>query len=93
MNKAPTKTTLTSSSNPSIFKQSVTLTATITPGTPSGPVRFFDGTKLLGRSGLIYGVVKFSTSSLKKGTHSITASMEVTQFLRSTSSILRQVVQ
>ena len=44
-----TTTTLTSSMNPSIFGQSVTFTATVTPssgnGTPTGSVSFYDGSR------------------------------------------------
>ena len=52
MNQAGTSTALSSSANPSVFGQSVTFTARVTPvapgsGTPTGSVEFFDnGTEL-----------------------------------------------
>jgi hypothetical protein len=71
---APTTTSLTSSPNPSQFGQSVTFTATVTgSGTPTGTVTFKDGGKTLGTVFLSAGLASFSTSSLKKGTHLITA--------------------
>src|SRR6202043_1954882 len=50
--QSTTTTSVSSSTNPSIFGQSVTLTATVTPlngsGTPSGTVNFYDGTTTIG---------------------------------------------
>src|SRR6185503_17847710 len=50
VNKAVSSTTLVSSPDPSVFGQSVTLTATVTgsQGTPTGSVQFFDGVTSLG---------------------------------------------
>ncbi|MFG2525878.1 Ig-like domain-containing protein, partial [Streptomyces sp. NPDC048527] len=53
VNKASTSTVLTSTPDPSVFGQTKTLTATVTPvapggGTPAGTVSFFDGATLLG---------------------------------------------
>ena len=72
-------TTLVSSTNPSVFGQSVTFTATVAAvapgtGTPTGTVTFNDGTTTLGTGTLNgSGVATFSTSTLTVGTHSITA--------------------
>jgi hypothetical protein len=49
----PTRTTITSSSNPSAFGQSVTFSAMVTPkdsGTPTGLVTFREGSTILGTS-------------------------------------------
>lgn len=76
VDKATTTTTLTSSLNPSNFKQSVTFTATVTPqfsGTVKGIVTFYDGTTALKTAGLSGGVSKYTTSALTVGAHSITA--------------------
>ncbi|MGA8491473.1 MAG: Ig-like domain-containing protein, partial [Terriglobales bacterium] len=65
-----------SSSDPSIFGQAVTFSATVTPkisGTPTGTVKFRDGLKILGTSPLNAGTAKFSTATLAVGRHCITA--------------------
>jgi hypothetical protein len=73
-----TTTMLASSADPSVFGQSVTFTATVTPtsgsGTPTGTVTFKDGAATLGTALLSSGRAMFSTSSLAVGNHSITAS-------------------
>lgn len=72
----PTTTTAVSSSaNPSVFGQSLTLTATVSSsgGTPTGSVTFNDGSTVLGTEPLTNGQATFSSSSLSVGSHSITA--------------------
>jgi Bacterial Ig-like domain (group 3)/Pro-kumamolisin, activation domain len=96
--KAATKTSLASSVNPSTFGQSVTLTATVTAvapgsGTPTGSVKFYDGTTLLGSHGLTSGVAALVTTKLVTGTDSITAVyVASTDYDTSTSGALSQVV-
>jgi hypothetical protein len=91
--------TLVSSTNPSVFGQTVTLTATVKSlgfaASPTGPVNFFDGAQSLGSSSLnSAGVATLSTCTLAVGTHSITAIYSGdTNFGPSTSSVLSQVVQ
>jgi hypothetical protein len=77
VNKATTTSTLTSSSNSSIFGQSVTFTGSITAnapgaGIPSGTVSFKEGTTVLG-TGILNaaGIATFSTTTLPVGNHSI----------------------
>jgi hypothetical protein len=92
-----TNTAVTSSAAPSVFGQSVTLTATITdsgPGTPTGTVAFFDGATQIG-SGNVDGTGKatLATSSLSVATHSITATYSGdATFSGSTSTPFNQVV-
>jgi hypothetical protein len=94
-----TTTKLSSSVNPSVFGQSVTLTATVTAGTPgsgtpTGSVTFLDGSTAIG-SGTLgnTGMATFATSSLSVGTHKITAVFAGDgNFKSSTSAILKQVV-
>ncbi len=92
----PTTTTITSSSNPSAFGQSVTFSATVTPeasGTPTGTVKFMDGSTILGTSSVTGGTAKFSTATLAVGHHRITASYSGdTTFAGSTSPPLYQLV-
>jgi hypothetical protein len=74
--KASTTTTLTSSQNPASFGQPVTFTATVTPqfgGVTTGNVTFRDGSKLLKTVALSGGVASFTTSTLSRAAHNITA--------------------
>lgn len=77
--QAATTTGVTSSANPSVFGQTVTLTATVSPtapasGTPSGTVQFqSDGVNLGATVALSGGVAIRNTSTLAVGTHTITA--------------------
>jgi hypothetical protein len=95
VNKYPTTTSLTSSPDPSAHGQAVTFTATVTSTgpTPTGTVKFMDGTTNLGTVTLSGGIAKLTTSTLAVGTHPITA-----QYLgdsassTSTSSVVNQVV-
>ncbi len=93
-----TSTALTSSLNPSTESQSVTFTATVSSAvglTPTGTVKFVDGTTILGTLVLNgAGVATFTTSTLSVGTQSITAvySGDANND-PSTSPVLNQVVQ
>ncbi|QIG39691.1 Ig-like domain repeat protein [Microbacterium sp. 4R-513] len=75
---APTTTTITSSVNPSVVGQAVTLTATVTAGgspVPTGTVAFFDGVIALGAPVALApdGTATFTTSAFAEGTHPISA--------------------
>jgi hypothetical protein len=77
-NKWPTRTTVTSSINPSVGGQAVTFTANVVAlgpaaGTPTGSVTFNDGTTLLGGGNLQANQVQYTTSALVSGSHAITA--------------------
>jgi len=89
-------TTLTSAPNPSIFGETVTLTAQVTsnaPGTPTGTVIFKNGASKVGSAALNAGVAVFSTSKLPVGTLSLTAIYNGdSSSAKSTSSVLIQVV-
>jgi len=68
---------LTSSLNPAYFRHAtVTLTATVsaTSGLPTGSVIFYDGNVTLGTVNLNTGIATLVVSSLRIGSHSITAS-------------------
>jgi hypothetical protein len=76
VNKASTKTTLTSSLNPAPLGSNVTFTAKVIPqfsGTPGAPVTFKDGATTLATVSPSGGTATFTTHSLAHGTHSITA--------------------
>jgi hypothetical protein len=98
VNQASTTTALTSSTNPSVFGQSVTFTATVSAvspgaGTATGTVSFFDGTTLLGTGTLTAGTATLSIASLAVGLNSITAVYNAdVNFLTSTSSVVTQTV-
>ena len=74
-----TLTVVTSSGNPSAAAQNVTFTATVTAvapgsGIPTGSVNFLDGSTLLGTSPLDgAGTATYTTSTLTRASHSITA--------------------
>lgn len=92
-----TTTTLASSANPSVYGQSIVLTALVTPsggsGTPTGTVTFSDGANGLGSANLSSGQATISLISLTVGSHSITAAYAGdANFLPSTSAALSQVV-
>ena len=79
VSKANTTTAVTSSVNPSVFGQSVTFTATVSPvapggGTPTGSVTFLDGGSPIGTGTLSSGIATFSTSALAVASHTITTS-------------------
>jgi len=96
VDKYSTTTALSSSPNPSAYKQAVTFTATVTSAgpTPTGNVKFLDGTTLKKTVTLSDGVATFTTSKLAVGTHPITAEyIGDAASVKSTSSVLDQVVQ
>ncbi|MEU0567473.1 ice-binding family protein [Nonomuraea sp. NPDC005983] len=75
----PTSTTLTSSPNPSRREEPVTFTATVTGNfqgfAPTNEVLFRDGDTVIGSAmiDIVTGKATFTTSSLTRGVHPITA--------------------
>jgi hypothetical protein len=100
IDKAPTTSGVTSSSNPSVFGAPVTLTATVSAapgvGTPSGAVTFKDGaTAIVCGAGSVptAPTATCTTSALATGTHTITAVYAGGgAFYGSTSAAVSQVV-
>ena len=78
LSSAATSTTVLTPSptpNPSVFGQSVTLSATVTgsSGTPTGSVTFKDSSTVLGTSNLsVSGVATLNVSNLSAGSHNLT---------------------
>lgn len=71
-----TTTVVTSSLNPAVYGQNVTFTAKVTPsisGTPTGSVKFLDGSTTLATVAMAGGSASFSTHTLAAGAHSISA--------------------
>jgi hypothetical protein len=66
--------TLTSGPNPSVFGQTVNLTATISPVPASGTLTFKDGATILGSAAVSGGEGTLHASALAVGVHSLTAS-------------------
>src|SRR5713101_6579140 len=93
LKQSPT-VTVTSSSNPSVFGQPVTLTATLNPTNATGTVQFLDGVTNLGAPVTVSnGTATLLTSSLSVGGHSITAVYSGdSNFAGSTSPALGQNV-
>lgn len=103
LNTRGSKERLTSSKDPSSFGAPVTFMALVQPtvdgssrvaGNMTGTVTFRDGTTTLGTLTLVPGSVNFTTSSLSRGTHSITATYSGDgNYNPVTSSPLIQTVQ
>ncbi len=68
-----TTTTLTSSASPVVAGTTVTFTATVVGGTPTGSVTFLDGAATLGTGVISAGVATFNTSGLAAGSHTMSA--------------------
>jgi uncharacterized protein YjdB len=93
ISKANTAVALASSTNPSAYGSSVTLTATVSPATATGIVTFADGSTTLGTGTIGSGTATFTTSALGGGSHSITATYGGDgNYATSVSSTLTQTV-
>lgn len=98
LGQTATTTTLSSALNPSAYGQNVTLTASVSGGTPTGTIVFKDGAAVLGTRTLpdttaSFNSLTFVTNSLVAGTHSLTAVYSGNAAsASSTSSNLSQVV-
>jgi uncharacterized repeat protein (TIGR01451 family) len=81
VSKADTVTSVPSSVPPAVFGQSVTLMAFVSlspsapvgAGSPTGSVNFFDSGTPIGTGNLVGGIATYTTSSLSVGPHLITA--------------------
>ena len=76
-NQLPTTTTLSSTPNPSMVGQSVTLIAAVSGQNPTGTMSFFDGLNPMAGCAsvpLVGGTATCVTSALTSGSHSTTAS-------------------
>jgi uncharacterized protein (TIGR03437 family) len=85
---------LTSSANPSPLGQSVTFTATltVTGGSPTGTVQFFDGLTLLGAVPVRDRTAVFSTSALSGGSHAIIAKYSGDKTFQPTLASIGEVI-
>jgi hypothetical protein len=95
--KANTTTSLGSNANPSVYGQSVTLTATVSPvapggGTPTGTVTFQDGATTLGTAPVIAGGAQLAVSTLAVGGHSLSAGYSGDGNFNASSGTLTQTV-
>jgi hypothetical protein len=94
--QASTTTQLTSTPNPSIVAQLVTLTATVSGqfgGTATGTVTFYNGTTSLGTGTLSGNSASLNTAAIPQGTQSITAVYGGDgNYTGSTSAAVSQVV-
>jgi hypothetical protein len=99
VNQSSTATSISSSANPAVFGQTITLTAAVDAtgggsGTPAGSVTFRDGALPLGTTTLDAGAkATITLSSLAVGAHSITASYGGSvNYLASVSGALAETV-
>jgi hypothetical protein len=98
--QSSTTTSVTSTANPSVFGQSVTLTATVTSNspsivTPTGTVDFMDGTTDLTPGGVmldVNGQASFTTSAFAVASHAITVTYSGDSVFSSSSGNITQVV-
>jgi hypothetical protein len=99
VSKAGTSTVVTSSADPSWFRQQVVFTAVVAPvapgaGTPTGTVTFRVDGMVVATVNLVNGSASFSTSRLAKGHHVVTATYSGdNNFVDSSSPILVQTVK
>src|SRR5439155_17751757 len=98
VSRPDTTVTLNSSTNPSVFGQSVVFSATVAvvspgTGTPVGTVTFKDGVTALSTNTLSGGSVTYTNSTLSVTSHSITTVYNGDlNFNTNTSSVLTQSV-
>jgi hypothetical protein len=96
VNESTTTTSLASSLNPSLFGQSVTFTAAVTPvynGSPTGTVYFYDGLTLLGTVSVdATGHASFTISTLEGSHHIAAVYSGDTIFSGSVSNVFTQQV-
>ena len=102
INPDATNTTLTTSVNPAVVGQQVTLTAVVAAdgpggGVPTGPVTFMDGSTVLGTGGLYVAngqdIAVLVTTFATSGIHSLTAIYgTTTSYTTSTSSAVSETV-
>jgi hypothetical protein len=94
VNQASTATTITSSLNPAMFGQSVTFTATVTPGSATGSVQFMQGNTPIGTVALSSGTAVLTTSSLPAGYYSVSAAYSGdTNYLNSFGNVIQSVTK
>jgi Bacterial Ig-like domain (group 3)/Right handed beta helix region len=89
---------VSSSLNPSVFGQPVTVTATLSPAppgtaTPTGRVVFLDGSRYLGTVDLSNGQASFTVANLGAGTHTIHVNYGGDLFYAPSSGTLTQSVR
>ena len=84
----PTTTTVTSALNPSLYGQTITFTATVTPSAATGTVTLKDGATSLGTAPLVGGTATYKIATLSANVnHSISAEYSGdTFYLGSTSA-------
>lgn len=76
INVSATTITVSGNINPSLYGQSVTLSAVVQPsagGSPTGTVTFFDGATSLGSTSVSSNIAQLTLSNLSVGSHSVTA--------------------
>jgi hypothetical protein len=97
VSKDGTTIAMESSTNPSVFGQSVVFTATISSnapgsGVPTGTVTFMDATTTLATVALSSGTASYSTAKLTTAAHSITATYNGSGSYVTSAANLTQIV-
>lgn len=94
LNQAETTVVLTSSTDPSVFQQPVTFTATVSAavGTPNGTVDFYDGSTLLSTKNLVNGSAHISISNFSVQDHPMRAVYSGAHYFAAAEGSLLQTV-
>lgn len=97
VNPAHTATVLSSSATgPIVYGKAIKLTAKVTNTdtavTPYGTVTFRNSNAVLGQATLVNGIATLTTSALPAGTDNVTAVFSGTNFVSSTSAVIKQVI-
>jgi predicted secreted protein len=92
---ATTSTTLATDTQPAIYGQIVTFTATIESGagTPDGSVTFKNGSALLGSATIVGGRAQLAVNALGAGTHTIHAFYNGSSRFSASTQSLQQIVE
>ena len=87
------RVTLTTSPNPAIFGQPVTMTISYTPTTATGPAIFYYERTMLGIVPVSNGSASFTTVMLPAGVSNVRAKLQVAGTMRTGSNRLSQTVK
>jgi hypothetical protein len=96
VNQATPVASLTSSANPLLVQNPVTLSVAVSASvsTPTGTVSFMDGTNAIGSASLVNGIASFTTATLSVGSHPIAAVYSGdANFISLTSPVVTESVQ
>lgn len=89
--RQPTATSLATDKTSTVYGQTVTFTATVSPSAVTGIVQFLDGTVTIGSAPLSAGAAKLAITTLSAGSHSVTAVYSGDNIYATSTSAVRSV--